>query len=53
MESALAALEDRQITIPDNDDDLGVTISPTDFDDLDALDPITITIVAPTAGNSL
>ena len=53
MESALAALEDRQITIPDNDDDLGVTISPSDFGALDALDPITITIVAPTAGNSL
>ena len=47
------ALADRQVTIPDNDPDLGITITPSDFSSLKALDPITIQIVAPTAGNSL
>ena len=30
-----------------------ITILPTDFDSLDALDPIRVTVSAPTAGNSL
>ena len=49
----LEALADRQVTIPDGDDEAGVTIAPSDFSSLDALDEIRVTIVAPTAGNSL
>ncbi len=30
-----------------------ITITPSNFDSLDALDPITVTVSAPTAGNSL
>ena len=30
-----------------------ITIEPSDFDPLNALDPITVTVSAPTAGNSL
>jgi hypothetical protein len=52
-ETVLAALADRQVTIPGDDASLGITITPEDFSELEALDQITIQIVAPTAGNSL
>lgn len=55
MERVLEMLEDRQITIPESSDGSpqGIEIIPSDFSDLKALDPITVRIIAPTAGNSL
>ena len=47
------ALADRQVIIPSDDPAFGITVIPADFSDLKALDPITVQIVAPTAGNSL
>lgn len=47
------ALADRQVTIPSDDASLGITVIPSNFSSLNALDPITVQIVAPTAGNSL
>ena len=52
-DTVLAALADRQVIIPGDDSSLGVTITPSNFDSLDALDEINVQIVAPTAGNSL
>ena len=45
------ALEDRNIVIAD--DVAGVVITPSNFDSLNALDPVTVTITVRTAGNSL
>lgn len=55
MERVLAMLEDRHITIPEDAGGTpqGIEIIPSDFGDLEALDPITVRITAPTAGNSL
>lgn len=50
---ALAALAERQVTIPENDPSVGVTVTPENFDSLNALDPITVQITVPTAGNAL
>ncbi len=47
------ALADRQVIIPSDDPELGITVIPSDFSGLKALDPITVQVVAPTAGNSL
>ena len=46
-------LDDRQIDMTASNPGVGITIDPPDFSGLDALDPITVTIVAPTAGNSI
>ena len=51
-ERILEMLEDRLITIPE-DSGGAIEIIPPDFSDLKALDPITVRITAPTAGNSL
>lgn len=55
MDRVLEMLEDRQITIPEGAGGTpqGIEIIPSDFSDLNALDPITVRIIAPTAGNSL
>ena len=50
---AIEVLADRQVIIPGDDDEAGITITPNDFSSLKALDEINVTIVAPTAGNSL
>jgi len=52
IDRVLEALDDRQVFIPD-EDGFGVRVLPADFSQLSALDPITIEIVAPTAGNSI
>ncbi len=54
-ERAIEALADRNVTLPtdNNGDPTGIVIEPEDFSTLRALDPITVTITAPTAGNSL
>ncbi|MFT5299781.1 MAG: hypothetical protein ACI814_000554 [Mariniblastus sp.] len=46
-------LNDRQVDIPSGDPALGVTVTPSDFSGLGELDPITVKITAPTAGNSI
>ena len=46
-------LADRQITIPNGDANASIQVTPDDFSTLKALDPITVTITAPTAGNSI
>ena len=46
------ALDDRKVVIP-NEGGFGVRVLPPDFSNLSALDPITIEIIAPTAGNSI
>lgn len=43
-------LVDRQVVLPD---DSGIEVFPEDFSTLRELDPITVRITAPTAGNSL
>ena len=50
-----AAVEARCQAILDarNVQNATITITPSNFDSLDALDPITVTVSAPTAGNSL
>ncbi len=55
MERVLEMLEDRLITIPEDSggSPQGIEIIPSDFSGLNALDPITVRITAPTAGNSL
>lgn len=52
---AVEALADRNVTLPTNDDgeSVGIVIEPSDFSTLKSLDPIKVTITAPTAGNSL
>ena len=50
-ERALEALSDRHVTLIDADE--SINVEPSDFDDLNALDEIRVTITAPTAGNSL
>jgi hypothetical protein len=52
-ERVLEMLEDRHITIPGGSSGQGLEIIPSDFSDLNALDPITVRLTAPTAGNSL
>lgn len=47
----IEVLADRQILLPD--DGSGITITPSDFSGLGELDPITVTLRVPTAGNSL
>lgn len=44
-------LADRGVTLGGNPD--GIVIEPSDFSSLQALDPIKVTITAPTSGNSL
>ena len=46
-------LADRQIIIPASDPNASIVITPSDFTGLDALSPITVTVTAPTAGNSI
>ena len=48
-------LTDRQVTLPNdvNGDPQGIEVLPEDFSTLRELDPITVRITAPTAGNSL
>jgi hypothetical protein len=55
MDRVLEMLEDRLITIPEDSggSPQGIEIIPSDFSGLNALDPITVRITAPTAGNSL
>ena len=43
-----AVLDERQINYSSSD----ITITPSDFSDLEALDPITVQIVVPTANNT-
>lgn len=52
---AVEVLAERNVSMPtdDNGDPVGITIEPSDFSELDALDPIKITITAPTSGNSI
>jgi Flp pilus assembly protein TadG len=52
---AVEALADRLVTLPTDSAGTvtGIVINPTDFSTLSELDPITVTITAPTAGNSL
>jgi hypothetical protein len=54
-ERAVEALADRNVSLPEDGsgEPQGIVIEPTDFSSLSALDPITVTITAPTAGNSL
>ncbi len=47
IEQVEAILQIREVTNAD------ITVEPMDFSTLSALDPITVTIVAPAAGNSL
>lgn len=49
------ALADRLITMPTDGsgNPLGIEVIPSDFSDLNALDPITVRITTPTAGNSI
>lgn len=52
---AVEALADRQVVLPTNAAGkvTGITIEPANFSGLSALDPIRVTISAPTSGNSL
>ncbi len=52
---AVEALADRQVVLPTNaaGNVYGITIEPASFSGLSALDPIKVTISAPTSGNSL
>jgi hypothetical protein len=43
----------RGIVVPANNPQYGVTVSPGNLSTLQALDPITVTVAAPTQGNSL
>lgn len=49
------ALADRLITMPTDGsgNPLGIEVIPNDFSELSALDPITVRITTPTAGNSI
>ena len=52
---AVEALADRNVVLPTDGagNPYGITIEPASFVGLDALDPIKVTISAPTSGNSL
>lgn len=46
-------LQSRGIVIPPNNPNFGVTVTPLNFNDLNAMDPIEVTIVSPAEPNSL
>lgn len=54
-ERAMEALKDRQVSLPRNasGQELGVIVTPANFSGLKSLDPIRVTITAPTRGNSM
>ena len=53
IDRAIEVLEERQVNFPENDPAYGVFVEPTNFNSLSALDPITVTIRAPSADNTV
>lgn len=51
QDRANAVLQSRGITIPNNGQ-FGVKITPADFNNIQALEPVTVQVIAPTQGNS-